>query len=153
MKMPAGYSKRSLVEKLGIRANSTLAILSPPEGYSKTLGKLPAGVRPSGQLRGKFNLIHFFTKKRDDLDGEFASLKQALHPNGALWISWPKGSSRVPTDVSENVVREIALSNGLVDIKVCAVDEVWSGLKLVYRLKDRKKPPKPAVKGGGSRPK
>jgi hypothetical protein len=151
--MPAGYSKRSLVEKLGIRANSTLAILGAPKGYSRMLGKLPAGVRPMGKLRGTFNLIHFFTKQRDGLNREFASLKHALDPNGALWISWPKGSSKVPTDVSENVVREIALSNGLVDIKVCAVDEVWSGLKLVYRLKDRNKPPKPAVQGGGSRPK
>ena len=143
--MPAGYSKRSLVEKLGIRAGSRFAILGAPKDYARMLGRLPQGVRPAREIRGAFDLIHFFTKVRSELEAKFPALKQALDSDGALWISWPKGSSKVPTDVNENVVREIALANGLVDVKVCAVDEVWSGLKLVYRLKDREQPPKPRL--------
>ncbi len=104
----AGYSKKSLAQKLGIKDDSTLALLSPPPGYHRTLGKLPRNVRRSEKLEG------------------------------SLWMSWPKGSSKVETDLSENVVREIGLRNGLVDVKICAVDETWSGLKFVRRLKDRK---------------
>ena len=141
----------SLVEKLGIRAGSRLAILSAPKDYARTLGRLPDGVRPARELRGEFDLIHFFTKVRSELEAELPALKRALISDGALWISWPKGSSKVPTNVNENVVREVALANGLVDVKVCAVDEVWSGLKLVYRLKDRKQPPKLRRQGESAR--
>lgn len=135
--MPAGYSKRSLVEKLGIKPGVRMALLNPPKGYRRTLGPLPAKVAVTSSLTGPHDLIHFFTTEKRDLEAAFPALKKALAKDGALWVSWPKGSSGVATDVSENVVRDIALSNGLVDVKVCAVDETWSGLKLVYRLKDR----------------
>jgi hypothetical protein len=133
----AGYSKRSLVEKLGIKPGANLIILNAPEGYDKTLGALPAGVSVAPTLGGSLAFIQFFTREREALESAFPALKQALAQGGQLWISWPKGSSKVPTDLNENIVREIGLQNGLVDVKVIAVDEVWSGLKFVYRLKDR----------------
>ena len=136
--MPVGYSKRSLVEKLGIKPGTRFVILGAPPGYSKTLGELPQGARQLAGLRGSLRFVHFFTKESKELERRFAALKRALAPDGALWISWPKGTSKVPTDLSESVVREIGLRHGLVDIKVCAVDEAWSGLKFVYRVKDRK---------------
>ncbi len=135
--MPAGYSKRPLVEKLGIKPGARIAILNAPSGYRRTLGPLPAKVVAAPRLSGPHDFIHFFTTVERDLEAQFPALKNALAKDGALWVSWPKGSSGVATDVSENIVRDIALSNGLVDVKVCAVDEVWSGLKLIYRLKDR----------------
>lgn len=135
--MPTGYSKRSLVEKLGIRPDRRVAILDPPEGYDRTLGPLPEGVRRVSSLRTPLDFIQFFTTDRKGLEKRFPALARALRDDGALWISWPKGSSKVPTDVNENVVRAIGLANRLVDVKVCAVDEVWSGLKFVRRLKDR----------------
>ena len=135
--MPAGYSKRSLVDKLGIKAASKIAILSSPDGYEATLGALPEGVTNLSKLRPSLDFIHFFTKQRADLERKFPKLKSSLAANATLWISWPKGASKIPTDLNENVVREIGLKNGLVDVKVCAVDEVWSGLKFVYRIKDR----------------
>ena len=136
--MPAGYSKRPLVQKLGIRPGARVAILNPPSGYRRTLGPLPAKVAVSRGLNGPFDFIQFFTREKRELEARFDPMKKAMAENGALWISWPKGSSGVSTDVNENVVREMALANGLVDVKVCAVDETWSGLKLVYRLRDRK---------------
>jgi hypothetical protein len=136
--MPAGYSKKSLVEKLGIKEGAKVAILNPPKDYRATLGPLPKGVAPTGKMPARADFIHFFTQDRDDLEGIFLSLKCALAQDGMLWISWPKGASKIPTDLNENIVREIGLAHGLVDIKVCAVDETWSGLKFVYRVKDRK---------------
>ncbi len=134
----AGYSSRSLVDKLGIKPGHRMAIQNAPSGYDKTLGVLPAGVTRSETLRGLLDFIQFFTKERRELDAALPRLKDALAQTGMLWVSWPKGSSKVPTDLNENVVRELALKHGLVDVKVCAVDETWSGLKLVIRLKDRK---------------
>jgi hypothetical protein len=135
--MSAGYSKRPLVEKLGIKPGARVAILSPPRGYRQTLGPLPPKVAATSSLAGPHDFIHIFVTEKRDLEAQFSTLKKALAKDGALWVSWPKGSSGFATDVSENVVRDVALSNGLVDVKVCAVDEVWSGLKLVFRLKDR----------------
>ncbi len=135
--MPAGYSKKSLVEKLGIKEGSKVAILNPPKNYSAILGPLPRNVVPASKLPARADFIHFFTRERRDLEGVFANLKRALAPDGMLWISWPKGASKIAADLNENIVREIGLAHGLVDIKVCAVDETWSGLKFVYRLKDR----------------
>ncbi len=124
----AGYSNRPLAQKLGIKAGMKFAVLGSPTGYDATLGELPEGACPQAHLRGPLQFIHYFSKKRRGLEGRFAALKKALGAHGALWISWPKGSSKVPTDLDENVVREIGLRHGLVDIKVCAVDETWSGL-------------------------
>ena len=136
--MQAGYSKKSLVNKLGIKEGAKVAILNAPENYRATLGPLPKGVVPTGKLPARADFVQYFTRERDDLEGIFLSLKCALSQTGMLWISWPKGASKIPTDLNENVVREIGLAHGLVDIKVCAVDETWSGLKFVYRVKDRK---------------
>jgi hypothetical protein len=133
----AGYSQRSLVEKLGIPPGARIAILNAPRGYRGTLGKLPAGARVAAAARGPLPFIQFFTTTRKALEAKFASLVRALAPAGALWVSWPKRSSGVATDVTEHVVRAVALAGGLVDVKVAAIDEVWSGLKLVRRLRDR----------------
>ena len=129
----AGYSKRTLPEKLGIKNASRIALLGIPDGYMSTLGALPEEVTVIAGSAGRLDLIQYFTTRRADLERKIGGLKKRLQPAGALWISWPKASSGVTTDVNENVVREIALKNGLVDVKVCAVDDVWSGLKLVIR--------------------
>jgi len=139
----AGYSSRSLVEKLGIKSDTRIAILNAPPGYRTTLGTLPAGVRVMSSIRGRFSFIHFFARNRAALATKLGSMLEALEQNGVLWVSWPKKTSGVLTDMTENVVREIALPVGLVDIKVAAVDDVWSGLKLVRRLSRRKRPREP----------
>lgn len=133
----AGYSKKSLVQKLGLKEGQVMIILNPPPNYDQTLGKLPDNIAVSDTLTGPLDFIHFFTQERAILENQFQSLKQALAPTGMLWISWPKRSSKVETDLDENLIREIGLSNGLVDVKVCAVDDIWSGLKFVYRRQDR----------------
>ena len=133
----AGYSKRSLVQKLGIKNGFSLYFGNPPDNYNDTLGTLPENVNINHRLESPLDFIQFFSKDRTELEHEFSRLKQALTSDGILWISWPKKASKVPTDLDENVVRDIGLKNGLVDVKVCAVDEVWSGLKFVYRLEDR----------------
>ena len=135
----AGYSKKSLVEKLGIKTGFRVAFVDAADDYAGNLGKLPEGVtavKPDGRKR-EFNFIHVFGKSRKDMESKIGRLKRCLLMDGMLWASWPKGSSGVETDLNENILREIGLKNGLVDVKVCAVDEVWSGLKFVYRLKDR----------------
>ena len=133
----AGYSPRSLVAKLGIKPHTRIAIVNAPRGYRAPLGKLPEDVRVAAAARGSLPFIQFFTTSRRALKAKFAGLVRALAADGALWVSWPKRASGVPTDVTEDVVRAVALPRGLVDVKVCAVDEVWSGLKLVWRLKHR----------------
>ena len=136
---PAGYSKRPLVDKLGIKPETSVAIINAPANFEKTLGPLPAGVVPKSRLGANMDFIHAFFLSAKDLAAQFPKLKKALSESGTLWVSWPKKAAKVETDVTESLVREIGLKNGLVDIKVCAVDEVWSGLKFVYRLKDRSK--------------
>lgn len=136
--MAAGYSKRPLVEKLGIKGGAKIALINTPTNYLNLLGYLPEDIDLHREIVEECDFIHFFTKERNELESHFEALKQALVSNGMLWISWPKRTSKIPTDLDENIIRNIALANGLVDVKVCAVDEIWSGLKLVYRLKDRK---------------
>ena len=135
--MLAGYSHRSLVEKLGIKPGMRVAILNAPRGYRATLGKLPAGVTIAVNPRGHFPFVQFFAVSRSVLESRLPGLLSALEPDGALWVSWPKKASGVATDITEDVVRAVALPTGLVDVKVAAVDDVWSGLKLVRRLKNR----------------
>jgi len=135
----AGYSGTPLIKKVGIKPGQRICILNAPKDYPKTLGPLPTGVQLGKQL-GKshsMDLIHFFTKERGQLQEKFPALKEALDYGGSLWISWPKRSSKMATDLNENIIREIGLDLGLVDVKVAAVDETWSGLKFVYRLEDR----------------
>lgn len=129
----AGYSKRSLPEKLGIKEGTEIAVVNPPSDYDQILIPLPEGVSRAKKLKSAMHFIHFFTKERRELLKKFPDLKKHLAPKGILWISWPKGSSKVKTDLNENVVREIGLANGMVDIKVCAVDEIWSGLRFAFR--------------------
>jgi hypothetical protein len=135
----AGYSKTPLLKKLGLKPGFRLIILNAPQHYAQTLGELPENVTLADTLTGPFDFIHFFTTRRETLASEFPLLKQVLAPAGMLWISWPKRASKIETDLTEDIIRAIGLDNGLVDVKVAAVDEVWSGLKFVFRLKDRGK--------------
>lgn len=133
-----GYSKNPAWKKLGIKEGTRVIFLHGPDNYPQILGELPRGALLENRLRKNSSCIHYFAKEQRRLLSDFSKLKAALLPDGALWISWPKGASKVPTDLNDKVVREIGLRNGLVDIKVAAIDEIWSGLKFVYRLKDRK---------------
>ena len=128
---------RSLVDKLGIRAGDRVYLSNAPQGYVSYLGALPAGAKLVKTLPQSCEFIHLFVKEQAKLRAAFPKLKKGLAGNGLFWVSWPKGASKVATDVNENIAREIGLENGLVDVKVCAVDDIWSGLKFVYRLKDR----------------
>lgn len=135
----AGYSGTPLVKKLGIKPGHRVALLNAPDGFDAVLGELPADVTMVRQLRAACDVLVFFSKSRTLLQKQFLRLMQFLEPSGGLWIAWPKKASGVATDMTENGIRELALANGLVDNKVCAIDEVWSGLRLVVRLKDRPK--------------
>ena len=136
---PAGYSGTPLIKKLGIKPGMRVCILNAPPAYSQVLGKLPQGVKSVSRLSKPHTLdfIQFFTMQTRQLELQFPKLKTALTYDGLLWISWPKRASKVETDLDENVVRQLGLAAGLVDVKVAAVDEVWSGLKFVYRLEHR----------------
>lgn len=135
----AGYSGTPLPQKLGIKPGSRLALAEAPVSFAESLGSLPDGVKSSdaGRAKGPFDVIVAFVKSRQDFEQRFSALKQKLDPNGGLWIAWPKKASKIATDMTEDVVRAVGLPGGLVDNKVCAIDEVWSGLRLVYRLADR----------------
>jgi hypothetical protein len=133
----SGYSGTPLPAKLGIKDGQRIAVLSAPPGFEQTLGALPDGVRVGARAAGALDVIVCFVSRRAALERRFDALKRALVPDGGLWIAWAKRSSGVATDLTEDVVREIALEHGLVDNKVCAIDETWSGLRLVYRLTDR----------------
>lgn len=133
----AGYSKTPLAQKLGIKSGQKIHISHAPRNYRETLGTLPEKIIIAKSLDGLCDFIQFFGSEKSALESEFPKLKKNLVSNGCLWISWPKGASKVKTDLNENIVREIGLKNGLVDVKVCAVDDTWSGLKFVFRLKDR----------------
>jgi hypothetical protein len=133
----AGYSGKPLVEKLGLKAGYKFLILNSPPRYKKTLGQIPLNAVWKRSLDAPLDFVQFFTKKKADLESKFVAVVKTITPDGMIWISWPKGTSGVKTDLNETVVREIGLKNGMVDVKVCAVDEVWSGLKFVFRLKDR----------------
>jgi hypothetical protein len=136
--MQAGYSARPLAAKLGIKAGMRAALIHAPETYLKLLSPIPEGVIWVTDLaEGEVDFIQYFTSERAALTSDFVRLKGALRPAGMLWVSWPKRAAKVPTDLDENIVRQIALDLGLVDVKVAAVDSTWSALKLVYRLIDR----------------
>ena len=134
----AGYSKTKLIDKLGIKEGYSIFILHEPGDYFKMLGPLPKDIKLQKKLTEDTDFIHFFTKEKKSLQENFAVLKTHMSKTGLMWISWPKGSSKIETDLNENIIREIGLREGLVDVKVCAVDDDWSGLKFVYRVKDRK---------------
>ncbi len=147
----AGYSGTPLPKKLGVKEGHRLALVGAPPGFDKTLGPVPAEVVTSLAKGAPFDVIVWFVKERGALEAGFAEAKEKLDPSGGLWVSWPKKASGVKTDITEDVVREVALDRGLVDNKVCAIDETWSGLRLCVRLKDRPKPAPRAAGSGGKR--
>jgi hypothetical protein len=134
----AGYSGTPLPRKLGIKPGARLGLIGAPEGFDSRLGELPDGVTVRRRLGGSpADVIVAFFARRSALERRLPGLRSALGPAGGLWIAWPKRASGVATDVTEDVVRTLGLAVGLVDNKVCAIDDVWSGLRLVYRLRDR----------------
>ncbi len=135
----AGYSGTPLPKKLGIKPGHRVALVAAPSGFSDVLGGLHEGVQIVRGLRGSksFDVIVWFVKRRSDLDKRLSSIAGRLDPTGGLWVAWPKQASGVATDVNGNTVREAVLASGLVDNKICAIDETWSGLRGVVRLKDR----------------
>ena len=138
--MTVGYSGKPLLAKLGIKEGQRVALLSAPSPLPDGLDRMPAGVTVTTRLAGaRFDQILLFATRRSDLEKRFAQAARALDPAGSLWVSWPKKASGVATDVTEDVVREVALPAGLVDNKVCAVDQTWSGLRCVWRLENRPK--------------
>ncbi len=133
----AGYSGTPLPKKLGIKNEHRVALISAPEGFERLLSDAPADAKISRRLRGKADIFVFFPKNAGDLTRRFQSLVARLEAAGGLWIAWPKKSSGVRTDLDFEVVQQAGLSAGLVDNKVCAVDETYSGLRFVFRLEDR----------------
>jgi hypothetical protein len=138
--MSAGYSGTPLVRKLGFRPGMRVHVVAAPEGFAALTGELPDGVRVLRRLAGDLDLAVVFVTERSELERRLAALHPRLRPAGMIWVAWPKRASKVPTDVTEDVVRDLALPRGLVDVKVCAIDEVWSGLKLVVRRELRQRP-------------
>ncbi|MFB9844679.1 DUF3052 family protein [Mucilaginibacter ginsenosidivorans] len=132
----AGYSGTPLAKKLGIKDGFHISLINAPDYYLDLFSDLPPNLYFERDT-ANIDLTHFFTKSRAEYESMMPSLKKQIKTNGMIWVSWPKKASKVPTDITEDIIRNYALQIGLVDIKVCAVDEVWSGLKLVIRVKDR----------------
>jgi hypothetical protein len=136
-KMSAGYSKKPLVEKLGIKPGFEVAFLNAPSDYAATIGSLPDGVKVSTRLKSQLDFVQIFATDEMVLEKKFPKSKDCLKENGMIWVSWPKVSSGLRSSITESKVRETGLKNGLVDVKICAIDATWSGLKFVRRVKDR----------------
>ena len=133
----AGYSGTPLAKKLGIKPGTILHAIDAPRDYRALVAPLPAGVKLASSFGGDTDIAHVFAVERARLGGTLGRLRGTMKPDAAIWVSWPKKASKVATDITEDVIREIALPIGLVDIKVCAVDGTWSGLKLVLRKANR----------------
>jgi hypothetical protein len=129
----AGYSGTPLAKKLGFKEGMLVLTRSAPENYLDLLKPVPSGVEFASKVSSRIDTVHLFTSKASVLAKELTQLRRALKPDAAVWVSWPKKASKVPTDITEEVIRSTALPLGFVDIKVCAVSEIWSGLKLVVR--------------------
>jgi hypothetical protein len=136
----SGYSGTPLAKKLGIRAGARLFLHAAPQNYRQLVAPLPAGVQTVPRIDARTDIVHVFATARAPLGTALQRARRAMRSDAAIWVSWPKKASRVATDISEDVIRELALPLGLVDIKVCAVDEQWSGLKLVLRRTERGAP-------------
>ena len=137
----AGYSGTPLARKLGVKEGALVALLGAPEGFEAELEPLPDGVRLRRRLQPNLDVIVLFVTDRRRLEGRFPQAAASLQPAGGLWVAWPRWSSGVATDLTENVLREVGLPTGLVDNKVCAINESWSGLRFVIRRENR--PPRP----------
>ncbi len=133
----SGYSGTPLPKKLGIREGSRVAVVSAPDGFTRVLGPLPAGVDLRTDARGRCDVVVFFVTRRAELTRRFPSFVRALQTDGGLWVSWPKKTSGVATDLGFDAVQQVGLHAGLVDNKVCAIDGTWSGLRFVRRVADR----------------
>lgn len=131
--MPAGYSGTPLARKLGIRDGLTVWLVGAPDDYLTLVEPLPTGVVFVTSPNPDVDLVHFFVKSRHELHSTLEAFRKSLRPDSVVWVSWPKKASKVPTDITEDTIREVALPMGFVDVKVCAVNEIWSGLKLVVR--------------------
>jgi hypothetical protein len=129
----AGYSGTPLAKKLGIKEGCRLLAVGAPPDYHSLLQPLPPSVRWAARAGPSVDIVHLFTVRRSELSAALAAYRKTLGPQATVWVSWPKQKSKLPTDVTEDTVREVALPLGFVDVKVCAVDDVWSGLKLVVR--------------------
>ena len=135
----SGYSQTPLIKKLGLKAGNIACIINPPRKYFEALSPLPADVEIKTALRASLDFVHFFVTGQSEFKTYLKSARDHLQPDGMIWVSWPKKASKVPSDLDENIIREFGLKSGLVDVKVCAVDDVWSGLKFVIPVKDRAK--------------
>jgi hypothetical protein len=131
--LASGYSGTALAKKLGIAENCQVCVLHAPEDYWQLLAPIPSGVVFKKTVNASTDIVHVFAKQKTSLHAELVTLRSAIKANGVIWVSWPKKASKVPTDITEDTIRELALPLGLVDIKVCAVSEIWSGLRLVIR--------------------
>jgi hypothetical protein len=132
-----GYSGTPLHKKLGIKSGQKVYVYEPPENYLSLLEGLPEDVKFLKAVRNKLDFIHIFAKSRSELSQTLKKYRYKIKDDGMIWVSWYKKASKIPTDITEDTIREIAFTLGLVDIKVCAVDEKWSGLKLVIRKENR----------------
>jgi hypothetical protein len=137
--MNAGYSGTPLAQKLGINPGHRILLEGAPPNYLEMVAPLPKGVRFVEKPGEPVDLIHLFTTLAADLAKKLPAYRKRIQEDGAIWVSWPKKAAKIPTDLTEDVIRREALRGELVDVKVCAVDEIWSGLKLVVRLKNRRK--------------
>lgn len=135
--MPHGYSGTPLVKKLGIKENFKVRLIHAPDHYFEMLGELPVGVKFLKRKSTEVDFIHLFAKDIKTFEKSFFKIKDEIKKDGIIWVSWFKKASKIPTDMSEDVIRDTALKVGLVDVKVCAVDAVWSGLKIVWRKENR----------------
>jgi hypothetical protein len=133
----AGYSGTPLAKRLGIREGAQVYTVGAPANYPDLLSPLPDGVVFQKKLTAATHVVHLFTKEKSALQSSLRAWRQQMSPEAAIWVSWPKKASKVPTDITEDTIREVCLPLGLVDVKVCAVDEIWSGLKLVVRKDQR----------------
>ena len=139
MSPAAGYSGTPLLKKLGVKPGTGLLVVGEvPREYRQWLGPLPPGATIRSRGTPPLQAVHVFATKRTELARHLTHLRRALEPDGFVWVSWPKKASKVATDITEDTIREVALPLGFVDIKVCAVSEVWSGLKLVIRVTERR---------------
>ena len=132
-----GYSGTPLAGKLGVKDGFRLALLGAPEDFERDLAPLPAGVRVLRRLAPDLDVAVLFVTQRRQLERRFPAVARAIRPSGGFWVAWPKRASKVPTDLTEDVLREVGLPHGLVDNKVCAVTDVWSGLRFVWRRQNR----------------
>jgi Protein of unknown function (DUF3052) len=138
VQMPAGYSGKPLVSKLGIKQGQKIAILNAPRNYEKLLTGIPPDVKVARELEGELDFVQLFARDEGSLEQQLKMSIDKIKDDGMIWVSWPKGGPKSLSGLGEGKVRSIGLNSGLVDVKICAVDETWSALKFVKRLKDRR---------------